>query len=224
MPASSTWLSLLIGGFLCSSPSPALKHHGGLNDPACKKYCEEEEMERRSKTMTNAWHFGKKTSKNLTGARGVDLATYSQNHIDVAVRNGPGSLRLAPDSTQWQNPKPTCWHNSIMTCWASSALSHFLLSNKQNKINIIKQTIVWRQRETTVDLTLNFQLTTRFLFFSCFVFLWLIALWGPKGETKSAQFLCLDWNNPSVECLNYKSSIISCFTCESLSSVGSNQS
>lgn len=37
VPASSTWLSLLIGGFLCSSPSPALKHHRGLNDPACKK-------------------------------------------------------------------------------------------------------------------------------------------------------------------------------------------
>lgn len=51
VPASSTRLSLPIGGFLCSSPSPALKHHGGLNDPACKKYCEEE-MERRSKTMT----------------------------------------------------------------------------------------------------------------------------------------------------------------------------
>lgn len=38
--------------------------------------------------------------KNLTGAGGVDLATYSQNHIDVAVRNGPGSLRPAPASTQ----------------------------------------------------------------------------------------------------------------------------
>lgn len=37
VPASSTWFSLLIGGFLCSSPSSALKHHGGLNDPACKK-------------------------------------------------------------------------------------------------------------------------------------------------------------------------------------------
>lgn len=43
VPASSTRLSLLIGGLLCSSPSPALKHHRGLNDPACKKYCEEEE-------------------------------------------------------------------------------------------------------------------------------------------------------------------------------------
>ena len=75
VPASSTRLSLLIGGLLCSSPSPALKHHRGLNDPACKKYCEEEEeseeMERRAKTMTwNAWHFGKKDCRNLNWCRG----------------------------------------------------------------------------------------------------------------------------------------------------------
>lgn len=67
VPASSTWLSLPIGGFLCSSPSPALKHHGGFNYPACKKYCEEEEdMERRSKTITKCLALWKKNNKNLT--------------------------------------------------------------------------------------------------------------------------------------------------------------
>lgn len=46
VPASSSrWI------LRSSSPSPALKHHGGFDDPACKKYCEEE-TERRSKTMT----------------------------------------------------------------------------------------------------------------------------------------------------------------------------
>lgn len=56
-----------------------------------------------------------------------------------------------------------------MTCWASSALSHFLLSKKQNKWKQ-EHGLVWRQRETTVDLTLDFQLPTSFLFLFCFGF------------------------------------------------------
>lgn len=34
VPASSVGLSLLIGRLFCSSPSPALKHYQGLNNPA----------------------------------------------------------------------------------------------------------------------------------------------------------------------------------------------
>lgn len=98
VPASSTWLSLPISGFLCSSPSPALKHHGGFNDPACKKYCEEEEMERRSKTITKCLALWKKRLQKPNWRQGVDLATDTQNHIDVAVRNRTGSLRPPPPS------------------------------------------------------------------------------------------------------------------------------
>lgn len=55
VPASSTWFSLLIGGFLCSSPSSALKHHGGLNDPACKN-----KKKKDKNTVKKRWREGQR--------------------------------------------------------------------------------------------------------------------------------------------------------------------
>lgn len=155
--------------------------------------------------------LGKKKKKRLqkpNWRQGVDLATYTQNHIDVAVRNRTGSLKPAP--TQWEKRQiHLVTQNSIMVCRASSALSHFLLSKKLNKAKTTKETVVWWQRETVVDLTLNFQLPTRF-----FVLFSLAdcTLGAEKRNQVSPPLLCLDWNNPSVvECMNSESSIISHF-------------
>lgn len=44
-----------------SSPSPALKHHRGLNDPACKKILWRRDGGQR--WWQNAWHFGRKKKR-----------------------------------------------------------------------------------------------------------------------------------------------------------------
>lgn len=39
--------------------------------------------------MTKCLALWNKDYRNLTGAGGVDLAAYTQNHIDVAVKTDP---------------------------------------------------------------------------------------------------------------------------------------
>lgn len=164
-------------------------------------------MEWRSKTMTKCLALWKRKKKRLpkpNWRQGVDLATYTQNHTDVAVRNRTGSLKPAP--TQWEKRQThLVTQNSITMCRASSALSHFLLSKKLNKVKTTnRQLFDDREKQwLTWLLIFNFPLDFFFSLADC-------TLGAEKRNQVSPSLLCLDWNNPSVvECLNSESSIIS---------------
>lgn len=70
---------------------------------------------------------------------------------------------------------------------------YFLKKKKQNKTDYRLK----RRRKTTVDLTLNiFNFPLDFFFFVFVISSDWLHSGGRKRETKSAHFLCLDWNKP----------------------------
>lgn len=132
----------------------------------------------------------------------------------------------AAPTHSFKNPKPTT------ASWRVELHLHFLIFYflKKTKRNKSKQTIVWRLREITSTWLLQFQLPTRFHLFYCYYYYfvlfsdWLHSV-GRKRETKSAHFSAwTETTRLSSSVSNSESSIISRFTCESFSSVGSNQS
>lgn len=187
MPASSTWLSLLVS-------LPCLKASWGVNDPACKKkYCEEEmEVKDDDKMPGTLEKKKKKVYRNLNGAgwegwRASNWPHTHKNYMEVAVRKRSDLVETSPRQ-ETETPTPP-GNTTIITCWASSALSHFLLSKK--KTEQIK-TDCWRRREVTLYLTLN--LPTRFFFVVVVVFVFFVfycTLSGRKKRRKETEWVHL---------------------------------
>lgn len=132
---SPSWLvDLLCSVLLCSPPSPALKHHGGLNDPACKKYCEEkgeEEMDgdgEEVKDSENVWHFFffffEKTTETELGVRRFHLGTFTQNHSFVAVRTRT-RFRPGPGDRNLKNSPVTQQHHDVLIFICTLSFSTF---------------------------------------------------------------------------------------------------